>query len=454
MPGTQLAWRFAAGAAALILSASWLAAQDNAANDSLVRELVRQNAQLKEEVDALKSRVTQLEARSGSPAQASTLVETNSTPPASQEAGNSAAALDKTSALTTSDPPLHHMDIPGGPTLKIRGFFDLNFDSGSAANPLIHPLYPLTVPPTPVRSAFQLGEFDLFISSRLSNTLSFVSETVVGSDATNNWGIDVERAQLSYKPNDYFELSGGRMHTAIGYYNTAYHHGTWFQTAAGRPFMYFFEDSGGILPVHEVGISATGRVPHSGSLNLHWIAELANGLSSSAGANGSNPVQNFVSDRNHKAFNFAGFIKPDWAPGLQIGGNFYHDIRQPQGLPHVDNTITGLYAVYVTPAWEFLNEFQVQRDHLEGSNLTYNTPLGYTQVSRRFGRYRPYFRWQEVNVPSKDPLYGSVGRYEAPSPGLRIDFAEFAAFKIQFNRLYTRSAAPQNGLDSQVAFTF
>jgi hypothetical protein len=283
-----------------------------------------------------------------------------------------------------------------------------------------------------------------------------MSEMVFGSDASNFWGIDIERAQLTYKHNDYFQLSIGRMHTAIGYYNTAYHHGTWFQTPTGRPFMYFYEDSGGILPVHIVGVNATGLVPGTGKLNLHWIAEVGNGVSSAFIGQPivAEPVENFVSDTNHKAYNLAGYIRPDWLQGLQIGGNYYNSERVPAGVPHVANAITGLYAVYITPVWEFLNEFQVQRDRSLGTSVTFNTPLAYTQFSRKFGLYTPYFRWQEVNVPTGDPLYSSVGRFEGPSVGLRFDFSDYATFKLQYNRLYTRDALPRNGLDTQVGFTF
>jgi len=134
--------------------------------------------------------------------------------------------------------------------------------------------------------------------------------------------------------------------------------------------------------------------------------------------------------------------------------NYYRDRRVPDGIPHVDNTIAGAYLVYITPTWEFLNEFQVQRDHSLGSAITYNTPLGYTQLSRKFGKYRPYLRWQEVNVPLNDPLYGVVGRYEGPSFGMRMDFTDFAALKVQYNRVYTRDPLAKNGVDGQVAFTF
>ena len=346
----------------------------------------------------------------------------------------------------------HSMQIPGGPKLVIRGFLDFNLGFGSVANALI---YPLAVPPATVHNTFQFGEFDLFLSSRLSDTVSFLSEVIYGSDQTNDWGLDIERAQLTYKPSPYFQISGGRMHTAIGFYNTTYHHGTWFQTATGRPYMYYFEDSGGILPVHIVGAEAQGLIPGSGKLNAHWIAEVGNGESSLPfGSSLGNPVQNFLSDKNHKAFNVAGYFKPEWVHGLQIGVNYYRDRRVPEGIPHVDNTIAGAYLVYITPTWEFLNEFQVQRDHSLGSAITYNTPLGYTQLSRKFGKYRPYLRWQEVNVPLNDPLYGVVGRYEGPSFGMRMDFTDFAALKVQYNRVYTRDPLAKNGVDGQVAFTF
>src|SRR5262249_35897371 len=154
------------------------------------------------------------------------------------------------------------------------GFADFNLGFGSAANALIFPL------PAPVHNTFQSGEFDLFLSSRLSPKVSFVSEIVYGSDAPHQWGLDVERFPITYKPSRYFQVSGGRYHTSIGYYNTAFHHGTWFQTATGRPFMYYFEDSGGILPVHGVGISTTGLVPGTERYELHWVAEVSNGRSS------------------------------------------------------------------------------------------------------------------------------------------------------------------------------
>jgi hypothetical protein len=431
-------------------------------NEVLAQEIQELRARL-QEMDALKARLAELESQR--PAAAKSVLNPSepeyAAPPASGSEPVQPSAPPSPKPAETAGVPApaappqggHTMDLPYGPKLNIHGFLDFNLGFGSVANPLI---YPLTIPPTPVHNAFQLGEFDLFIGSTLSNTLTFQSEVVLAADSSNFWGVDIERAQLTYKPNEYIVLTGGRMHTEIGYYNTAFHHGTWFQTATGRPYMYYFEDGGGILPVHMVGAEASGLIPHTGSWNAHWIAEVGNGESSLFIGQPivNQPVQNFVSDKNHKAFNVAGFIKPEWARGLQIGVNYYNDKRVPTGIPHVNNSIAGAYLVYITPTWEFLNEFQLQRDRSVGSVTTYNTPLGFTQLSHKFGKFRPYFRWQEVNVPANDPLYGTVGRYEGPSPGLRIDLADFAAVKVQYNRIYTRNPQPMNGVDNQVSFTF
>jgi hypothetical protein len=377
--------------------------------------------------------------------------------PARETAAPAGAQIQAPASAQTEEMQGHNMQLPGGgPTLNIRGFFDFNFGAGSIANPLIFPIASngCTVcgnPETPAHSAFQAGEFDLFMTSKLSEHLSFLTEMVFGSDATNEFGIDIERYQLTYRLNDYFSASAGRFHTSIGYYNTAYHHGNWFSTADGRPIMYLFEDSGGVLPVHTVGVTMTGLVPQTGSLGLHWVAEMGNGRASSPA---SEPAQNFYSDRNHKAFNLAAYIRPEQIRGLQIGGSFYHDRLAPPGVPHVSQDIASGYVVFTTPTWEFLNEAVLLSNHLDSTGLTFRSPMAYTQVGRKFGIYRPYFRYQYVNDRMGDPVNILQGIYYGPSVGLRMDFSEYAAFKLQYNRLWKGNLPAANGLNAQVAFTF
>jgi hypothetical protein len=337
------------------------------------------------------------------------------------------------------------MTIPGGPQLHIRGFADYNLGFGQDANPLIFPLG------RPAHTSFEIGEIDLYLTSQLARKVSFLGEFVIGSDETNTFAWDIERFELIYKHNKYFQIMGGRFHTSIGYYNTTFHHGTWFQTTTGRPFMYFFEDSGGILPVHTVGASATGLVPKTGKLNLHWVAEGGNGRASDPSFD---PVQSFLADRNHKSFNVAFYVQPEWIPGLQVGGSFYLDKLYPLDGEGVAQHIASAYVVYNNSAWEVMNEAVLITNKVANTDLVYHTPLMYTQLSRAFGRYRPYFRYQYVNSPSDDPVNVFTGRYQGPSAGVRMDFTNYVALKVQYNRLYQRVVEPWNGLDLQAAFTF
>ena len=246
-------------------------------------------------------------------------------------------------------------------------------------------------------------------------------------------------------------MSLGRYHTAIGYYNTAYHHGTWFQTATGRPFIFAFEDEGGILPIHNVGISADGRIP-SGRFGLSYIAEIGNGRASRTPLDPG--VQNIIDENNGKAVNLALISHPEFVPGLQAGFSVYRDRLNPDGLPKIGETIIAGHLVYKNRRWELLNEALTIRHAPTGSTAPFHTFGFYTQVARRFGRYQPYFRYQYLNAPAGDPILGEVGQKRGPSGGLRLDFSKFAAFKAQYDRTAKRSAKSVDGLTLKVAFTF
>jgi hypothetical protein len=424
---TSLKSRLPVWAIAGLLACAPLSAQPPSPSQLNDREILNQ---LKAEIAALQARVAELDKKLAGPVSAPAAP---SPPPA------------EAPVIEATDPHDHMVQLPGGPKLSIRGFGDVNLGFGQTANPLIFPLG------APAHTTFQLGELDLFLQSTLSSKIRFVSEIVIGSEATNEWGLDIERLQITYKPSPYFQISGGRYHTSIGYYNTAYHHGTWFQTATGRPFMYFFEDSGGLLPVHSVGVTADGDVRGTEKLGLHWIAEMSNGRTSSLD---SSPVQNFLSDRTHKAFNLAAYIRPQALSGLQIGGSYYRDRLAPPGSPPVSQTIGSLYAVYLNSGWESLNEAVLISNRPEGSGRSLRTPLMSTQLAYRVRKFRPYFRYQYVNGAANDPVNIFTGRYQGPSFGLRMDFSDYVAWKLQYNRLYQRDLDPKNGLDAQVAFTF
>jgi len=305
-----------------------------------------------------------------------------------------------------------HMDV-SKTALNIRGFGDFGLYGGNQKGQT---------------TSFSLGQLNLFITSNLSERFRFLTEVVFEVHQDNAFQTDLERALLEYSANDYFKLSAGRYHTALGYYNTAYHHATWFQTATERPYIFEYEDDGGILPMHMVGLQASGQIP-SGTLGLHYLIEGGNGRTSNTQ---SEPVQNYVDENGRKALNVALFARPEAVPGLQTGFSIYKDVLSAPGSPRISETITDAYAVLVRPRFEWLNEALMIRHAPSGARV-FETPAFYSQISERFGLYRPYLRYQYVNASSEEPVFSQVGLRTGPSVGVRFDATESVALKLQYD---------------------
>jgi hypothetical protein len=384
----------------------------------------------KQTIQMLVRRVEQLEARVAQ-------LEAGKQAVAPAPAPTPAPAPEESESEIKSAPAMAERMDTSNTLLRIRGFGDVNLRGSDQKG---------------TTTSFALGQLDLFVTSDVSEKFKLLSEIVFEADQNNNsFGVDIERLLLQYSPNDLFKLSAGRYHTAIGYYNTAYHHSTWLQTATGRPFLFQFEDGGGILPIHNVGISASGLIP-SGKLQLHYVAEVGNGRASSSPA--AEAVQNVIDENNGKSVNFALFATPEAVRGLQVGFSAYHDHLSPVNAPRIGELIFDAYAVMVRPNFEWLNEALLIRHTLDGTSRVFNTPGFYTQISKRFGSYRPYFRYQYVNESDLEPAFPNVGRQQGPSVGLRFDASESVALKFQFDRTDLRHQPSYNTLGLQLAFTF
>lgn len=329
--------------------------------------------------------------------------------------------------------------------LNIRGFGDYSFHGNNRKG---------------TSTSFSLGQLDLFFSSNISDRFRFITDLVFEEGRVNNFEEDLERVLLEYRYSDYFKLELGRYHTAIGYYNLAFRHSSWWQTATGRPYLFLFEDEGGILPGHNVGVSASGEIP-SGKLGLHYIAEVGNGR-------GPMPrfqsVQNFVDNNHHKSVDLNVFSRPEAIPGLQVGFSVYRDVLSPPNLTRVGETILNTYAVLTRSKLEWLNEGLLIRHAPQGFPRVFNTPGFYTQISQGFGSFTPYFRYQYVNAPDNEPIFlpvynVSVGLQHGPSVGLRYDWSESVAAKLEYDHTDLRrvqgiNQQAINQLALQLTFAF
>jgi hypothetical protein len=115
--------------------------------------------------------------------------------------------------------------------------------------------------------------------------------------------------------------------------------------------MYADEDNKGILPTHNICVTATGLIP-SGPPGLYWVAEVANGRSL---IHPDIPIQNFVDDNNGELVNLALYARPEKINGLQVGVSLHHETLHPLNLPQVGAVIVTVLALskpYFGPATE------------------------------------------------------------------------------------------------------
>ena len=408
----------------------------NGSGDDSTTETIRR---MLRRIDELETRVRELEAKQAQPTVSTNAVAAPTSQPSAATVELPAATPTTTKAEETAQAgsvSTHddHPDMPNGtPKMQIQGFADVDYSATNEKGKT---------------NTFFLGQLDLFITSRLSEKFSVLSELILDAGPDNAFTFEVHRLLLKYSMNDYFNLSAGRYHSAIGYYNTAYHHGSFFQTTANRPFLFAFESKGGMLPLHNVGLSASGRIPHA-PFGLRYVAEIGNGRASRPFAR---PVQSAVDENNGKSFNLAVFSRPSQVPGLQTGFSIYHDNLTPPNVPNISQNIMAGYVVYQSARTESLNEAIVFRQASAGR--VFYIPGFYTQLSRRFGNIRPFVRYQYINVPSDDPIYRTVGRRNGPSVGFKYDLSDFVNFKAQYDHTSFRRISAIDELILQLSFTF
>jgi hypothetical protein len=299
---------------------------------------------------------------------------------------------------------------------------------------------------------FYTGDFDLLLTSRITDKASVLSEMVFAESDAQTFGVDLERVLFKYDYNDHLRMSFGRYHTGIGYYNTAFHSGSWLQTTADRPLVMDFADDGGILPTQAVGVSVTGQVP-SGRVGLNYTIEYGSSDTVRPEINGSGFT---VDENNGNHINLGLFARPPSLAGLQIGGSFYHDkISDFAKGPSVriDQTIINGHVVYIAHGVELLNEGFLIRHSYESSSTVFNMPAFYSQLSKRFDHFRPFIRYQYINT-NPSSIFSDVLLRHGPSFGIRYDFNDYIAFKAQFDHMLRKDQPDLNGLHLQLAFTF
>ncbi|HYL00343.1 MAG TPA: hypothetical protein VEU78_04055 [Steroidobacteraceae bacterium] len=281
-----------------------------------------------------------------------------------------------------------------------------------------------------------IAELDFFLTPRLGTNTRALFELNFEVAQDGQVGVDLERAQIGYQFGDSATLWIGRFHTPYGYYNTAFHHGQQIATSLRRPRFIEFEDHGGIMPAHTVGMWLTGSERVGGETKLTYDLYLGNGQRITGGQLDMNNAGNKRGGAIYGGN--LGVLFGGRLDGLKIGVDaFQTRIADVDVTPAYFTQVRsyGVYSVYDTDSWENIAEFHVfTNSDLTGHTGSHHSDAGFAQFGYRGGRFIPYARYERGSFQQSDNYFAAqqTGQsYYRDSLGVRFDVDLVSALKME-----------------------
>ncbi|WP_422978422.1 hypothetical protein [Undibacterium sp. TC9W] len=292
------------------------------------------------------------------------------------------------------------------------------------------------------KSGFALGNLDLYLTPEFGDRIKSLFElTFEFNEKGESVATDLERLQIGYTFSDALTLWAGRVHTPYGYWNTAFHHGAQLQPSILRPKMVAFEDQGGILPAHSVGLMASGATKVQGG-RLEYDFAVANG-SRIVGEAGDQVIDyNAGKDDNSNKglaanvrYRFSGSLD-----GLTVGMHaLTQQVNQEGTANKTELNMLGGFLVFDTDDWEIISEYYKFRNKdLSGNTGTHNSWAGFLHAGYRFNDLiQPYARLEKASLDQSDNYFAALrsGRsYNRQILGLRYNLSPISALKFELGQ--------------------
>lgn len=332
--------------------------------------------------------------------------------------------------------------IPGADAFELNGFADVKFtkcdnkdcsrilgeEGGRNGNPA-------------------LGTLDFYLSQEVQD-VDILMELVV----ENGSAVDLERLILGYEFNDKLRFRMGRFHTPLGFWNTSYHHGVQLQTTINRPEFLKFEDDGGILPVHTVGVYLSGKF-RSPQITSEYGLMAGSGPRITSEDGVSNLISpNNISDNNMgKSVAVSLAFSSPMIEGLKVGVSGHITRVESDGkfVPvssvntvDVDQDILGAALSYSLENIDLMGEYFSIRDKDNiGSSGSNTSSAYYALVSYTFvGKWTPYLLYENMslkNGPGEDPYFIALGTSDVKktTAGLRYNINIRSSLKFEWRNV-------------------
>ncbi len=294
--------------------------------------------------------------------------------------------------------------------------------------------------------SFGFEEQDLFITSQLTDRITFLGETVFKPDSMSHSGFDVsiERIIIKYNIAGNHNLLIGKHHTPINYWNDTYHHGRVFFPTIFRPLLF----DAGFIPLHTTGISLEGH--DLGDIKFGYNLMAGNGL-------GATDVQD---NNKNKSVTAAVHIKP--VDRLRIGASYYYDVISKGSMVHdhpepvnwkvKQSLLTGSVA-YFGKKYELLAEGTMALNHTDttGNARSFASYLytGYRVTEKLI----PYLRFDNLTFQSGE-VYFHKDNTTSLIAGIRYQINFLTVVKLEYMHQHQELEGNADKVTAQFAIGF
>lgn len=285
--------------------------------------------------------------------------------------------------------------------------------------------------------SFMMGGLDFFASHNLTDRIDVLSEVVFEAPA-GDMIVDVERIEIGYAFGDWLNIRTGRFHTPLGYYANVYHHGRQLDSTISRPLVLEFEDAGGLVPAHEVGLWARGNIGNPlGTLKYNLVIGNGHKFDDTK----SELKINMTADDNKNKV-FVGSLNYELSPlwGIGVGASYLSQkLNRYAGItPTVDlnQQIVGYNIYYDMLPVQFIAEYYsiTNEDILISPKKSYTANGYFVQAAYEFQEmFRPYVRYEEVNPADNDPFTTTLNlkKIKRATYGIRYNLALESSIKLE-----------------------
>ena len=294
------------------------------------------------------------------------------------------------------------------------------------------------------KASFGFDEQDLFITSVLSDKISFLGESVFkySPSSSTEFSVSIERIIINYNIKGNNNLILGKVHTPVNYWNDTYHHGRVFFPTIDRPLLF----SANIIPLHTVGVGVEGH--DMGSVKFGYNFFVGNGLGSS----------DIADNDKSKSITAAIYIKP--ADRLKIGVSWYHDAISKGAAVH--NKVMGwkvkqnLLSASIS---RFGKKLELLAESTAGLNHTDTTGSKATFASyiyaglRVTDKFVPYLRFDDLHYQIGE-IYYDKNNTRSFVAGLRYEINFLAVIKLEYQYQHSEFLSSQNKVTAQFAIGF